>query len=353
MVEVNVIVLTITLVAIFFILSKFKFFQNSNSKNNFSKIIVLAFVFVAIFITFDSVFSSYLSRLTTSSGFISNYFGYVTKLFSASSGSVSYQSNVFTAGVGLLLLLSIFVPILICLLFAFITIVKKVKNHEIIRFDLRTVFVIALLFPWFGDILIYTSQGVFPFKFVLLIYSLLAIYFIWHFAFRGRKSKKILTFKVVLICIIILLSFAKFGAWYQDPKLGFADSYDSSVKPVCSYLSHNIQSGGVISDLTISGRLLLQVTDDQKANEIHVYPFTSANTKFLYNDNRTLADEVFNKFGYDYLIISQKNHNQSIKGAAWLTLNPLGNASHYLESYQTFNRIYDDCNGIIYKYGDS
>ena len=236
------------------------------------------------------------------------------------------------------------------MLYLLIHFLRNLGIHKVTQINLRHIIYFALLLPEITDIIVYTSLGVFPYKYFLLIFSLLAFFSVSRF--KENKTgfiKKTLRLRTLLLCLILILCLVMFAAWVQDERLGYADSYDSSITPTCSGVAQFVNQGNVLTDLRTGGRLLMEVTEAQKPS-IYIFPFSTYTIGFLYVQDPIKANELFRQYGYDYLVLSYRSVSKPIECADWLYSNPLGEAFSFFENYSTFNRVYDDGQGVVYKY---
>ena len=348
---VNSIIFSLIFSLFFFFSSRMK--KIKLPKANWKALILISVIFITVFIGFDTLFYSYFTTImsTNSLDFVSQYLSYIQSIFTPESSNISAnKTEVFTANIGLFVLVSIITPIFLYLLLHLIRLFRRLLVGKEIRLEIKHVIYLAFIVPWLVDIIIYSSLEVFPFKLFLLLFSFLAFFSINEIIFQSRKIKRKKQIAAVFMLIVISLGVVKFGAWFTDPKLGYAVSYDSSISPTSSWLSHHASEGGVLADLKTSGRLLVDVTETKKADALHMYIFTKNNVPVLYSNNATAVKHAFRGMGYDYLVLSYKSVDTVIEGANWLNTRPLGEAFNYFENYTCFNRVYDDKQGLIYKY---
>jgi hypothetical protein len=324
------------------------FFKRDNKR---TMLFFLTCILLLIFVGFDSNFYSYSNIVTENSSlqFLSNYYSFVLKLVGGNTAvTQAYVSEVSTARVGLGLFISIFIPVLIYSVLVSIRLLKKKSQniaHDIIY--------LALLVPLFGEVIIYTSLGIFAFNYIFLIYSLLA--FIALNKLRTIQGNKIIFRRlrflaVILICLIVCLSFIKFSSWVQDPKLGYAHSYASSMDSTVSFTSLFTLPGNIITDIKIGEQLLGDLSVTQQINNLTIYTYTNDNSRFLYENNSTTANTIFQQNNYDYLILSYRSISHTTSGDGWLSRAPLGPAFNFYQSYNNFERVYDDGKGILYRF---
>ena len=350
--EVNAVVFSLAMAVGVFILSKCKKIQLGQYKLR-RPLIILALIFTLIFIQFDNIFYSYFSQImsTKSLSYLSSYLSYVRGMFSSESNvsNNSYKTEAFTSNIGLLLIISIVVPILLYTLYFSIKFLKKPSVLLHTHIDVKYVLFFALMLPWLVDIIIYSSLEIFPYKYFLLIFSLLAFFSINQFKFLERKIKKMKFVRIFLLCLILVLCVAKFGAWFEDPKLGYAQSFDSSIKSTSLWVSQSAVEGNILTDLKTGGRLLVDVTELKKADSIYIHLFDQETISFLYISDSTNASKAFDQTNCDYLVLSYKSVSQPIEGANWLNSKPLGSAFYSPNNYTNFERVYDDGKGVVYK----
>ncbi len=350
--EVNAVVFSLAMAVGVFVLSKCKKAQLQPYKLR-RPLIILALIFTLIFIQFDNIFYSYFSQImsTKSLSYLGSYLSYVRGMFSSESNGMNtaYKTEAFTSNIGLLLIISIVVPILLYTLYFSTKFLKRPSVLLNNKIDVKYVLFFALMLPWLVDIIIYSSLEVFPFKYFLLMFSLLAFFSINELKFLERKIKKLKFARIFLLCLILVLCVAKFGAWFEDPKLGYAQLFDSSIKSTSQWTSQYATEGNILTDLKTGGRLLEDVTELKKVDSIYIHLFDQETISFLYISDFENASRVFEQTNCNYLVLSYTSVSQSIEGANWLNSKPLGSAFYSPNNYTDLEKIYDDGKGVVYK----
>ena len=307
----------------------------------------LSMAFVIVFMAFDSIFYSYLKQvhLANLGEFIKGYVGYVSGALTggASTGVQNATVGRFALYSGTVVYISLAVPILLYLARLAVAFIKKVHDSENIRVDLRLLIFWVLIATGVINLLIYASLHVMGYKYILLIFPLLAFYSLEHLQMAQMKRLATVTF-IVILCI------TKFSAYCLDENIGYADEYYSYMNPTAVWVSNNVDEGDLLTDVEIGGNLLLGAVQMGKANQIYMHVFSDYNVGFLGRDNMAEANVVFQRWGYDYLVISHKYGTRSVVGANWLDVRLSGKVSQCLDSYSGFHKVFDDGQGIVYKF---
>jgi hypothetical protein len=350
--EVNAVAFSLAIAVGVFVLLKCKKSQLLQTKLRQS-VTILALIFTLIFIQFDNIFYSYFSQIMSTKGlsYLSNYLSYVHGMFSSETtiNNTAYKTETFTSNIGLLLIISIFIPILLYTMYFSIKFLKKSSLLLHGQIDVKYVLFFALMFPWLVDIIIYSSLEAFPFKYFLLMFSFLAFFSINELKFLERKIKRLKFARIFLLCLILVLCVAKFGAWFEDPKLGYAQSFDSSIKSTSQWTSQYTIEGNILTDLKTGGRLLEDVTELRKVDSVYIHLFDQETIGFLYITDSEGASKVFERNSINYLVLSYASVSQPIEGANWLNSKPLGSDFYSLINYSDFEKIYDDGKGVVYR----
>ncbi len=350
--EVNAVVFSIAIAIGVFVLSKGKRSQLVQHKLR-RPVIILALIFAFIFMQFDNIFYSYFSQITSTKAltYLGSYLSYVQGMFSSETNvnNTSYKTEGFTSDIGLLLIISIVIPISIYMLHFSIKFLKKPSLLLHSQIDVKYVLFIALMLPWLVDIIIYSSFEIFPFKYFLLMFSLLAFFSISELKFLERKIKRLKFARIFLLCLILVLCVAKFGAWFEDPKLGYAQSFDSSIKSTSQWTSQYTTEGNILTDLKTGGRLLEDVTILKKVDSVYIHIFDRETISFLYCPDSENASKIFEQTNCNYLVLSYTSVSQPVEGANWLNSKPLGSAFYSPNNNTDFEKIYDDGKGVVYK----
>ncbi len=307
----------------------------------------LSMALVVTFMAFDSTFYFYLKQLPTANlgEFITGYVDYVWGALTggASIGTQGATVNRLTLYSGAAVYVSLAVPILLYLAHLAVAFIKKVHNGENIGVDLRLMIFWVLLATGVINLLIYAPLHVMGYKYILLVFPLLAFYSLEHLQMAQVK-------RLIIVAFIVILCMAKFSAYCSDETMGYADNYHSYMNPTAVYVSNYIDKGDVLSDLEIGGNLLLEAAKAGKANQVQISMFTEVNIAFLYPGNMEEASITFQRWGYDYLVVSHKYGTQSVVGANWLSAKLDGDVLQRLDCYSAFHRVFDDGHGIVYKF---
>ncbi len=307
----------------------------------------LSVALVVFFAGFDTIFYSYLRQISSANlgEFIMGYMEYVSDMLTgeAYTGVQSATVSRLTLYSGMAVYISLAVPILLYLAHLAVTLIKKVHNSENINVDLRLVVFLMLLATGVINVLIYAGLSVMGYKYILLVYPLLAFYSLEHLEMAQVK-------KLVIMVLIVILCVTKFSAYCLDTSVGYADSYYSYINPTATWVSRHLDNGDILTDLKTGGNLLFEEAKAGKANQVQISMFTENNVSFLYPGNMGEANVVFQRWGYDYLVTSHRYGTQSVVGANWLGVKLSEDVLQRLDSYSGFYKVFDDSHGIVYKF---
>jgi len=261
----------------------------------------------------------------------------------ASIGTQSATVSRLTLYSGTAVYVFLAVPILLYLAHLAVAFIKKVHNGENIGVDLRLIIFWVLLATGIINLLIYAPLHVMGYKHILLIFPLLAFYSLEHLQIAQVK-------RLVIAGFIVILCMTKFSSYCSDGTMGYADNYYSYMNPTGAWLSNYVNEGGALTDLETGGILLLNTAEVGKANQMRVHIFASYNIGFLFSENMTEADALFQRWGYDYLVVSHRYATRSVIGAGWLGVKLSGHVLQRLEGYSGFHKVFDDGHGLVYKF---
>jgi hypothetical protein len=321
----------------------------ATARTNRLSLLSLTAVFVIIFVTFDSIFYAFLPAYAHPSiilDTITREWSYVKALLLLeNSPTISVrQFEPSTTYIGLLLWLSVLLPTLVYLAYLLVSFVKVFRRSTATLIDTGQIVAFALLFVFVGDMLVYTAVGAFPFKDALLVFPLVS--FLSISKIRIKKIKvNVRVLRAVLLCIIVLLAVAKFGAWFRDPMYSYATGAEG---PVCMF--SYVDQGNVLTDLRTGAVLLTNLAGIHRANSVNVYTFSYADSDLLYSQNQEKAEELFSAFGYNYLMLPYSSTTKTMSGVSWEIFRPLGTAFQAPQNYSVFNKICDDSRVVVYVY---
>lgn len=350
--ELYILILSSSFFSILFITSKLKKF-NIYSTSYITKF-QLPLILILIFLFFDNVIFEYLGRsgLLTDLGngissYILNYFTHIIKSLLGQSPQIIQQStflegtsNILIVWGGYLLYLSLLIPIIIYI-FQFSLEFIKVRDTSI---TLQTLFFISIIITGIIDIMIYLFIGLMSFKYILLAFPFLAFYSI-------DKIFKHINLKKIVVVIILILCIAKFSIYLYTNQ--FQDRSYTITDPSSKWFTNIVTSDTrILVDLDIGGKILTEAAYN-KVN-ISVYGFRDfgkdENVMFLYSNNISNVNKLFQFNKYDFLVLSMKDITNPFNGLAWRNFPPIGENIDYINNYIIFNKIYQDNNVFIYKY---
>jgi hypothetical protein len=106
----------------------------------------------------------------------------------------------------------------------------------------------------------------------------------------------------------------------------------------------------IVSDLFISARLFYEATSQFKGDTIYPYEFFN-DLQIMYEFNETDVNFTFEQRNYSYIVLSSSFSQRNIIGDVWSVQGPpLKNNISFFDSYTLFDRIYDDRQGIVYRF---
>lgn len=355
--ELYVIVFSFATIAVVLIISKSKSRRIKlvgGTNLNICSLLLLTAVFIMIFVSFDAVFYSYITQITMQDFFNSliSYLQYWRSLlYGEASATGMYASELHTAYIGLLLFLLISIPVMIYLFSLSLHFYRSLLTKRTAQIDFYNLVCFTLICPLVANIIVYGSIGFFDWKYFWLIFPLLAFFSISRFNEKYQGFNKRIRFanmsKIFLMCMILILCLVKFGAWLQDEKLEYAVSYDSIALSASRWLSEFASEGSALTDLRVGGRLLLDVVDSEKCNNIRVYLFTKESIRFLYIRDVAEVHEIYRLQDYNYLILPYRSIWTKIVGVNWQGWGPLGDDFWFFAQYVVFDKVYDDCQIVI------
>ncbi len=309
----------------------------------------LTAAFLTILTAFDSIVYTFLPVYARSSiilGTLSRYWGYVKALLLQENlTSISTQQfEAFTTYIGLMLWVSIVLPTLVYLAYLLVNFVRISGGTTARVIDHRHIVALALLLAFFGVIFVYAGVSAFPFKDALLVFSLISFLAIGKTWTRKRKDG-VRVLRAALLCIVVVLAVAKFGAWFTDPIYGYTTGAKG---PVC--MVSFIDQGSVLTDLRTGGVLLTNLAELHRADSVNVYTFSDSDSEWLYSQNQEKVAESFSAHSYNYLILQYSSATQVFSGVSWVAFTPLGTAFQAPMNYSIFGKICSDSRMVVYRY---
>lgn len=310
----------------------------------------LPLILIIIFLMFDNVTSSYIGRGGLLDGLHKNVFkslydfftdafvkllGFSTENVPSTYLSGNYNSLVTLSGI--LLYLALLIPIAIY-------IVQSIRKFKLkYTMTLHNLLFLSFLFTGIIDVLIYILIGFVSLKYILLVFPMLTFFSIDKLI-KSRCIKKSLVILIVSLCIF------KYGTYYWSTQ--FQDNSYQFTDPSTKWLSNNVKSDSrILSDLNLGGKMLIESSYNNL--NFTVFGFRhferDENAMFLYSNNLSDANKIFDFNKYNYLVLNTNNINKPFAGLAWRSFPPIENNIYYLDNYHIFNKIYDD-NVFVYKY---
>jgi hypothetical protein len=341
--EIDIVVLMIGITACLFVLR-----SSVHSATRTRSLAGLSLAFAMIFVMFDRIFYDNFARVAGMAAvpFLINYAFYVRSLFFLGETGVRGPSafETSTQYIGLMVYGLILIPVAFYTLSVLIHYLRTRKRNAG-SLDASKVVYLSLLFPWLIEIFGYGSRGKIPFKYILLVFSLLSVFTITRLRVRRADlARAARLLKLSLLCLLVILSMAKFGAWFVDPKLGYTGAPTGPVCSMASIVSH----GTTLTDLDTGGLLLMELTQNQKISKAHVSAFSADTINFLHENDSERAGELFRVNGLSYLVLSRQDVAHSVPGFDWVDADPLAEAFLYPDGYTNFVRICSDEQFVVY-----
>jgi hypothetical protein len=308
----------------------------------------LTLAFAMIFVMFDRIFYDNFARVggMTAIPFLINYAFYVRSLFFLGETGVRGPSafETSTQYIGLMVYALILIPVAFYTLSVLVHYLR-IRKRSAGSLNTSKVVYLSLLLPWLIEIVGYGSRGKIPFKYVLLVFSLLSVFAITQLKVKKANLARAVRFlKLGLLCLLVILSVAKFGAWFVDPKLGYTGAPTGPVCSIAGIVSH----GTTLTDLDTGGLLLMDLTQNQKISKAHVSAFSTDTIDFLHENDSEKAGELFRVNEFSYLVLSRQDVAHSVPGFDWVDTDPLGEAFLYPDGYTNFVRVCSNGQFIVY-----
>lgn len=295
------------------------------SKYN-SKMSYLALALVIFFIAFDSIFYSFSSSFEASTAleFFGNYF---THLINKLTGvnllpheNIPYVWNppsLVPGIIGYLYLLSIILPAIVYLIVLYAKVGKT--GFSSLNLSRNNIF---LIIPCIGltiaDVLVYATKGVLDLKPVPLLFPLVALVSLAELK-RLLKSGNLIV--IVYVGLILTLCFAQFSTTLIDDSKDTLGKHDTYISPITRWISKNIESGVILTDLRTAGHLSSDLIQ-QKKLAVYAKYFTRDNIGILYNTSCSTNGSVEQLCGSDYIITLEKYKVKPILCFDWFIAKP-------------------------------
>lgn len=353
-IEFYLIILSLSFYFILFISSKIKYFYVDSY--NYIYTFKLPLILMIIFFMFDDIPSSYISERLKDRGnqdFLSYTFDFFHSVFNQIIGNapdikqstyMSGVSNYLAVWAGLLLYLSLLLPIVVYLFYF----LWKSFTSKKINITLQTLFFFTALITGFADVMIYLLIGFMSLKYILLVFPFLTFYSIDKLIKSVTSRKKIIIF--ILFLCVVKFSVDIYTGQEVDRSYRISD-------PTTKWFTDVVEpETNILTDLEFGGKILIEAAINNKNINVFVFRYfkqnetvVDENVMFLYSNNSIITNEVFNYDNYNYLIIRNTNLIHPIMGLGWMSFPPIGGKISYLNNCTTLNRIYQDDNVFIYK----
>ena len=312
---------------------------------------LLSLAFLIIFVAFEREVPIYLERASFSR-FLDTLAEYITYVFNVFSRNVGQIQQFRSAAANVVsIYLDAVTKVLIVIAtatYALTYAMSSLRKSKFIELEVEFAVFISLVIISILELAIYWSYG--PaggFRYVYWFISLLAFYSLSKLGTKLRRKRIFAIISLALVLTVIV----RFAIMWQDP----VDSHDGrqlyiQMTSSSTWVIQNVDHGRLLSDLHISARLFAEAAFYSKADRIYPYEFYN-DIDMLYEFNQTRVESIFNKRGYEYLVLSSSFRSKAVMGDVWAGSGPpLGGALSYFDNYTSFNKIYDDSRGLVYQF---
>lgn len=312
-------------------------------------LLTLSICFIIFFLYLDNVVYHYLKNVSLEKTQILNsYLKYVLTLLTGERREV--HGFGVTVGNPLLKYVTLLqhVTISLFVIMYFLRFIREIKVRQHIKLSLEELAILSLFTVGFLQMLIYLPIGYL--NYILLFWVSLLVTFFSLDEFKNsfkRLKREILG---LIILLIISLSIIKFTLRISDDVSPHGYRLSSLMKETVSWLVLHITNGYIATDLRIAGQLFMMLAKMGRAD--CVYPYKLGNeVRYLYSYDHETPYKIFGRKKNAYLVLSYEFMRRSFRaGREWMYAPPLGNALLFLNHYSSFNKIYDDNYGVVYKY---
>lgn len=326
-----------------------------------TKMMTLPLIFMTIFITFDSVFSSYISWKPWGKGL--SYFESIVYYFIGFvfRGSVvvkergHFLGSLTSVYLEFVLRVLILVPVAAYVGYSALRKLRSWEGRQKLGFSIRATIFVSLILVVIAGMAVYINLGVVDYRGFYIFFPLLAIMSIdslGHY-FSSKKNRRILVALLVLFSFLLLsVSVSRFVIG-TSPLLSSEGSF-SMMMPSTNWTCEHLNSDAIVTNFHSAGLLFFSAVESNKGSNITVFFLQFANVvSFLTTSNVTNASNYFSRMGYGYLLIPTDMQHSITDLGAWAIVGrvpPLGGSTFTFDNFPTFIKIYDDGRGILYLY---